>query len=112
GLGDFLEPGVCLVNRFVEHFQAGRAHIRTSRVRLRKRWPSPPRGDPCIWLSAVTPPPLLGCEPHGFGAVATAPIHPALYQALSSLRARHGEDAREVPLDFRSSRIGNNWPLG
>src|ERR1700722_8738974 len=44
-----------LVNRFVEHFQAGRAHIRTSWVRLRKCWPSPPRVDPCILVVSGYP---------------------------------------------------------
>jgi hypothetical protein len=29
-LGDFLEPHVCLVKRFVEYFEARGAHIRTS----------------------------------------------------------------------------------
>jgi hypothetical protein len=28
-LGDFLEPCVCLMKRFVEHFEARRAHVRT-----------------------------------------------------------------------------------
>lgn len=39
--------------------------------------------------SAVITPPLFCCEPHGFGTVATTPVHPALYQCLFPLRARH-----------------------
>jgi hypothetical protein len=57
--------------------------------------------------SAVIPPPLFRCEPHGFGAVAAAPIHPAPDQALFALRAGHREDARKILLNLRSPRIGN-----
>src|ERR1700722_3979246 len=66
-----------LVNRYVEQFQPGPAHIRTSWVRLGKGWPSPPGFDPCILVSSVSPAATLRWQPHGFGTVATAPIHPA-----------------------------------
>src|ERR1700676_1740683 len=33
GFGDFLEPRVGLVQGFIEHFEAGRTHIRTFRIR-------------------------------------------------------------------------------
>jgi hypothetical protein len=60
--------------------------------------------------SAVITPPLFCCEPHGFGPVATTAVHPALYQCLFPLRARHGEDAREVPLNFRlPSEVLPDW---
>jgi len=69
------------------------------------------RPDDCSGVirhcSAVIPPPLFRCEPHGFGAVAAAPIHPAPDQALFALRAGHREDARKILLNLRSPRIGN-----
>jgi hypothetical protein len=59
--------------------------------------------------SAIVPPPLFCCEPHGFRAVAPAVVHPALYQSLFPC-ALVMEKTRGVPLNLRlPSEVLLDW---
>src|ERR1700704_3796076 len=54
-VADFLEPCICLVNGFVEHFEAGHAHGRTFWIEVSRYPPPHLRVSPCIAVADYGP---------------------------------------------------------